>query len=170
MAFLLLAGLQTYSGLWMCLCLSVYLSIGLTVRPSIWRPLLVKVCYLLFGICFAIRSYWPYRFTCFLLVFILCKNLCFMYQIFLLLADIWLSILAEKRNSAVLSKFVGPVGQSDIFYECPTKNVRVPDQMSDRKYKNIQLVNEKKRNTSDHKGQQWGFMSFRCFCRHSYST
>ena len=32
--------------------------------------------------------------------------------------------------NAVLSKFVGPVGQSDIFYECPTKNVRVSDQMS----------------------------------------
>ena len=24
---------------------------------------------------------------------------------------------------SVLSKFIGPVGQSDIFYECPTKNV-----------------------------------------------
>ena len=54
----------------------------------------------------------------------------------------------------MLSKFVGPVGQSDIFYECLTKNVRVSDQMSDRKYKNIHLVDEKKRNTSDHKGQQ----------------
>ena len=37
---------------------------------------------------------------------------------------------------SVLSKFVGPVGQSDIFYACPTKNVRVLDQMSGRKYKN----------------------------------
>ena len=37
--------------------------------------------------------------------------------------------------TTVLSKFVGPVGQSDIFYECPTKNVRVPDQMSDKKIK-----------------------------------
>ena len=44
------------------------------------------------------------------------------------------------RDISVLSKFVGPVGQSDISYECPTKNVRVPDQMSDRKYKNIHLV------------------------------
>ena len=35
----------------------------------------------------------------------------------------------------VVSKFVGPVGQSDISYECPTKNVGVPDQMSDRNYK-----------------------------------
>ena len=34
----------------------------------------------------------------------------------------------------VLSKFVGPVGQSDIFYECLTKNVGVPDKMSDRKW------------------------------------
>ena len=51
-------------------------------------------------------------------------------------------------SDAVLSKFVGPVGQSDISYECPTKNVRVSHQMSDRKYKNIHLVEEKKRNTS----------------------
>ena len=43
----------------------------------------------------------------------------------------------------MLSKFLGPVGQSDISYECPTKNVRVPDQMFDRKYKNIHLVDEK---------------------------
>ena len=68
----------------------------------------------------------------------------------------------------VLSKFVGPVGQSDIFYECPTKIVRVSDQISDKKYKNIHLVDEKKRNTSDHKGQQLGFMSSRCFCGHLY--
>ena len=27
----------------------------------------------------------------------------------------------------VVSKFVGPVGQSDISYECPTKNFGVPD-------------------------------------------
>ena len=65
--------------------------------------------------------------------------------------------------NAVLSKFVGPVGQSDIFYECPTKNVRVADQISDRKYKNIHLLEEKKRNTSDHKEQQ-GFSH--CFFRH----
>ena len=31
-----------------------------------------------------------------------------------------------------LSKFVGLVGQSDIFRKCPTKNARVPDQMSDK--------------------------------------
>ena len=66
--------------------------------------------------------------------------------------------LVISEIKAVLSKFVGPVGQSDIFYECPTKNVRVLDQMSDRKYKNIHLVDEKKRNTSDHKGQQLRFM------------
>ena len=51
--------------------------------------------------------------------------------------DTFLSDVAEisciPYNSAVLSKFVGPVGQSDIFYECLTKNVGVPDQMSDRK-------------------------------------
>ena len=29
--------------------------------------------------------------------------------------------------------------------------------MSDRKYKNIRLVDEKKQNTSNHKGQQLGF-------------
>ena len=33
----------------------------------------------------------------------------------------------------------GPVGQSDISYECPTKNVGVPDQMSDRNYKKYQF-------------------------------
>ena len=57
-----------------------------------------------------------------------------------------------KPYKTVLSKFVGPVGQSDISYECLTKNVRVPDQMSDRKYENILLMDEKNRNTSDHKG------------------
>ena len=30
--------------------------------------------------------------------------------------------------------------------------------MSDRKYENIHLVDEEKRNTSDHKGQQLGFI------------
>ena len=35
---------------------------------------------------------------------------------------------------AVLSKFVGLVGTIEhFFYACPTKNVRVPDQMSVRK-------------------------------------
>ena len=53
----------------------------------------------------------------------------------------------------LLSKYVGPVGLSDIFYKCPTKNVRAPDQMSHRKYKNIHLVDEKKQNTSAHKGK-----------------
>ena len=68
----------------------------------------------------------------------------------------------------MVSKFVGPVGQSDISYECPTKNVGVPDQMSDRNYKkNIHLIDEKKRKISDHIGQQLDFMSSRCFCRHS---
>ncbi|KAK3108867.1 hypothetical protein FSP39_017555 [Pinctada imbricata] len=33
-----------------------------------------------------------------------------------------------------LSKFVGLVGQSDIFSKCPTKNARVPDQMSDKNF------------------------------------
>ena len=50
----------------------------------------------------------------------------------------------------MLSKFVGPVGQLAIFHECPTKNVRVPDQMFDGKYKNINLVDEKKQITRDH--------------------
>ena len=50
----------------------------------------------------------------------------------------------------VVSKLVGPVRQSDISSECPTKNVGVPDQMSDRNYKkNIHLMDEKKRNISD---------------------
>ena len=40
-----------------------------------------------------------------------------------------------NTNKTVVSKFVGPVGQSDISYECPTKNVGVPDQMSDGNYK-----------------------------------
>ena len=56
---------------------------------------------------------------------------------------------------------------SDIFYECHTKNIGVRDQMSDRKYKNIHLVDEKKQNTSDYKGKQLGFKSSRCFYRHS---
>ena len=34
----------------------------------------------------------------------------------------------------VLSKFVGLVGQSDIFSKCPTKNASVPDQMSDKNF------------------------------------
>ena len=67
----------------------------------------------------------------------------------------------------VVSKFVGPVGQSDISYECLTKNVGVPYQMSDRNYKkNIHLMDEKKRQISDHIGQQLDFMSSCCFCRH----
>ena len=35
---------------------------------------------------------------------------------------------------SVLSKFVGLVGQSDIFLKCPTKNVSLPDQMSDKNF------------------------------------
>ena len=58
----------------------------------------------------------------------------------------------------------GPIGH---FSRMSHKNVRVPDKMSDRKYKNIHLVDEKKRDTSDHKGQQLGFMSSSCFFRHS---
>ena len=58
-----------------------------------------------------------------------------------------------------MSKFVGPVRQSDISYECPTKNVGVPDQMSDRNYKkNINVMDEKMRNISDHIGQQLRFV------------
>ena len=60
----------------------------------------------------------------------------------------------HHHSIAVLLKFVGPVRQSDIFYVCPTKNVRVPDLMSEWKYNNIHLVDEKRQNTSDHKGQQ----------------
>ena len=69
------------------------------------------------------------------------------------------SILQCCQNSLDLS------GNWTIFNECPTKNVKVSDQMSDRKYKNIHLVDEKKRNTSDHKGQQLGFRLSSCFCR-----
>ena len=47
--------------------------------------------------------------------------------------------------NTVLSKFVGLVGQSDIFSKCPTKNASVPDQMSDKNFpteeKNIELGN-----------------------------
>ena len=58
----------------------------------------------------------------------------------------------------VLSKFVGSVRQSDIFYECLTRKQSAgPNAV--RKYKNIHLVDEKKRNTSDHIGQKLGFMS-----------
>ena len=39
------------------------------------------------------------------------------------------------------------------------KMLRVLDKMSDRKYENIHLMDEKERNTSDHKRQQLGFMS-----------
>ena len=63
------------------------------------------------------------------------------------------------RPLAVVSKFVG---QLDISYECPTKNIGVPDQMSDRNYKKISLVDEKKRNISDHIGRQLDFMSSQC--------
>ena len=72
-------------------------------------------------------------------------------------------MLIKLKKNTVLSKFVGPVGQSDIFYECLTKYVRVSDQMSDRKYKNIHLVDELKQNTTDHKEQQLDFMSSCCF-------
>ena len=87
---------------------------------------------------------------------IICKEIQYLYN--------------KQISLSVLSKFVGPVGQSDIFYECPTKNVRAPNQMSDRKYKYTNFVDEKKRNTSAHKGQQWGFMSSCCFCRHWHNT
>ena len=46
-------------------------------------------------------------------------------------------------SSAVEIHRTSPVVQLDTFYECPTKNVRVSDQMSNRKYKNINLVDEK---------------------------
>ena len=45
-----------------------------------------------------------------------------------------------------------------FFINVREKNVRMADQMFDKKYKNIYLVNEKKRNRSDHKGQQLGIM------------
>ena len=67
---------------------------------------------------------------------------------------------SHETSYTVLSKFVG---QSDISYECPTKFVRVPDQMSGRKYKNSHLVDEKKGNTSDHQQKQLSFLSSRCF-------
>ena len=55
-----------------------------------------------------------------------------------------------------------------FFTNVRQKNVRVPDQMSDRKYKNIiHLVDEKKWNSSDHKGRQLGLMSSRYICTHS---
>ena len=45
------------------------------------------------------------------------------------------------NDISVLSKFFGPVGQSDIFlWMSAKKNFGVPDLMSDRKYKNIHLV------------------------------
>ena len=50
-------------------------------------------------------------------------------------ADISHAALQILQSITVVSKFVGPAGQSDISYECPTKNVGVPDQMSDRNYK-----------------------------------
>ena len=62
---------------------------------------------------------------------------------------------------AALLKFIRVVRQSDMFYECPTKNITVLDQISNVT-ENIKYpfgVYEKKQNTSDHKGQQLGFMS-----------
>ena len=69
--------------------------------------------------------------------------------------------LDEQMPEELRSKFITPVGQSDIFYECPTKNVRLPDQMSDRKYKNMHLVDETKQTqvTNHRKRQQLGYMS-----------
>ena len=66
-------------------------------------------------------------------------------------------------SACMLSKFTGPVRQLDIFYECPKKNVRVPDQMSDRN-KTISVWWMKRSKT--HKGQQLGVMSSCCFCMH----
>ena len=34
-----------------------------------------------------------------------------------------LKVLNTMKMTSVVSKFVGPVGQSDISNECPTKNV-----------------------------------------------
>ena len=42
---------------------------------------------------------------------------------------------------AVLSKFVGLVGQSNIFSKCPTKNASLLDQMFRPKKKIIELGN-----------------------------
>ena len=50
--------------------------------------------------------------------------------------------IKNRLTITVVSKFVGPVGQSDIFYEhdeCTTKNVGMLDQMSDRNYKKISI-------------------------------
>ena len=55
-------------------------------------------------------------------------------------------LISDRGFVNTVSVFVKH-GQSDIFYECPTQNVRVPDQRSDKKYKNIHLVDEKKRKT-----------------------
>ena len=46
--------------------------------------------------------------------------------------------LMEQIIISVLSKFVGPVGQSDIFYKCPIKMLMLKSQ-----HKNIHLVDEK---------------------------
>ena len=70
--------------------------------------------------------------------------------------------LKPSFYSAVEIRGIGPVGhgQSDIFYERPTK-------MLECRTKCPTENDEKKRNSIDHKGQQLGFMSSRCFCRHS---
>ena len=60
---------------------------------------------------------------------------------------------------AALLKFIGVVGQSDIFYECPTKILQCWTKYPTENIKNIHLVYEKKQNTSDHKGQQLGTRS-----------
>ena len=52
--------------------------------------------------------------------------------------DLKTPILQCCRNSSDLSD------NRTFFMKCPTKNVRVPDQMSDKKYKNVHLWDETK--------------------------
>ena len=66
-------------------------------------------------------------------------------------------------NYSVTSRRLQESDSRTFFMDDWQKNNR--DQMSDRIYKYIRLVDEKKRNTNDLKGQQLGFMSYRCICR-----
>ena len=51
----------------------------------------------------------------------------------------WSGLLKIVCAVSVLSKFVGLVGQSDVFYECLTKNVGVPDQIVRQKILEISI-------------------------------
>ena len=84
--------------------------ISFTCQSTIWFLIIsIRTCILSNACCY--MYYWPIKFQ----------------------------ILVFNSFCAVVSKFVGPVGQSDISYECPTKNVGVPDQMSDRNHKKISI-------------------------------